>query len=285
MATSTAGCGRTPGALAFVWPKTPDAQPLTEDMFRIIERNPMAAPEHLREDIRRIAEQYRFFHWHLAFPEVFHAPRADETLPEGTGWKGGFDVVLGNPPWERIKIQEKEWFAERRPDIAEAPNAAARKRIIQALKDDDPSLWTAWCEALRQSDGEAALVRSTGRYPLCGRGDINTYAIFAELNRSLLNGQGRAGFIVPTGIATDDTTKFFFQDLVERNSLVSLYDFQSGPGLFSEIGHSRLSFHSLHSRQSGNRRDRLNLRSSSDPYPSSRIADGGLLSVPTRFRY
>ncbi|MBZ5505144.1 MAG: N-6 DNA methylase [Acidobacteriia bacterium] len=227
---------------AFVWPKTKDAQPLTEDMFRIIERNPMAAPEPLRNDIRRIVKQYGFFHWHLAFPEVFHVARADEPLHEGPGWTGGFDVVLGNPPWERIKIQEKEWFSERRPDIADAPNAAARKRIIQRLKDEDPALWTAWCEALRQSDGEAALVRSSGRYPLCGRGDINTYAIFAELNRTLLNPHGRAGFIVPTGIATDDTTKFFFQDLVERNSLISLYDFQSGPGLFSAIGHARFKF-------------------------------------------
>ena len=227
---------------AFVWPKTKDAQPLTEDMFRIIERNPMAAPEPLRNDIRQIVKQYRFFHWHLAFPEVFHVARTDEPLPEGPGWNGGFDVVLGNPPWERIKIQEKEWFSERRPDIAAAPNSAARKRIIESLKDDDPGLWTAWCEGLRQSDGEAALVRSSGRYPLCGRGDINTYAIFAELNRTLLNPHGRAGFIVPTGIATDDTTKFFFQDLVERNSLISLYDFQSGPGLFSAIGHARFKF-------------------------------------------
>jgi hypothetical protein len=227
---------------AFVWPKTRDAQPLTEDIFRIIERNPMAAPESLRNDIRTIAKLYRFFHWHLAFPEVFHVPLANEPLPEGPGWTGGFDVVLGNPPWERIKIQEKEWFSERRPDIAEATNAAARKRIIQALQHEDPRLWQAWCVGLRQSDGEAALVRSSGRYPLCGRGDINTYAIFAELNRTLLNPHGRAGFIVPTGIATDDTTKFFFQDLVECNSLISLYDFQSGPGLFGEIGHARFKF-------------------------------------------
>ena len=227
---------------AFVWPKTKDVDPLTEDMFRIIERNPMAAPEPMRNDIRAIANRYQFLHWHLAFPQVFHVLRGEGPLREGPGWSGGFDVVLGNPPWERVKIQEKEWFSERRPDIAQAPNAAARKRIIHSLKDEDPTLWTAWCEALRQSDGEAALIRSTGRYPLCGRGDINTYSIFAELNRSLLSSVGRAGFIVPTGIATDDTTKFFFQDLVSKDSLVSLYDFQSGPGLFGEIGHARFKF-------------------------------------------
>ena len=63
-----------------------------------------------------LAEQYRFFHWHLQFPQVFAT--------------GGFDVVLGNPPWERVKLQEAEWFAQSRPDIAMAPNAAARKRLI-----------------------------------------------------------------------------------------------------------------------------------------------------------
>ena len=222
----------------FVWPKTREAQPLTEDMFRIIERNPIAAPEAVRNEIRRIADQYGFFHWHLAFPEIFHVPAADEPLPDGPGWKGGFDVVLGNPPWERIKIQEKEWFSERRPDIAAAPNAAARKVIIQSLRDDDPGLWSAWCNALRQSDGEAALVRSTGRYPLCGRGDINTYAIFAELNRTLLNPHGRAGFIVPTGIATDFTTREFFGTLVTSNELASVFGFENEDRVFPGVHHA-----------------------------------------------
>jgi hypothetical protein len=220
---------------AFVWPKTRTAHPLTEDLFRTIERNPMAAPETVRREIQRIAEEYRFFHWHLAFPDVFRVPPPDQPLLEGPGWLGGFDVVLGNPPWERIKIQEKEWFAERRPDIANAPNAAARKKMIEKLEGEDPALWDAWREALRRSDGESALVRSSGRYPLCGRGDVNTYAVFAELNRSLLAGRGRAGFIVPTGIATDDTTKLFFQDLLQSRSLVSLRGFDNKERLFPAV--------------------------------------------------
>jgi hypothetical protein len=210
---------------AFVWPKAREAHPITEDLFRTIERNPMAIPEALRREIRGIAEEYRFFHWHLAFPDIFHVPRSNEPLPQGAGWDGGFDLVLGNPPWERIKIQEKEWFADRRPEIAEASNAAARKKLIERLATEDPALWRGWHDALRRSDGESVLVRSSGRYPLCGRGDVNTYAIFAELNRSLIGARGRAGFIVPTGIATDDTTKLFFQDLVTERSLQSLYSF------------------------------------------------------------
>lgn len=227
---------------AFLLPKRRDEPSITEDTFRQIERNPLIAPEPLQREIRTIAEAYPVLHWHLAFPDVFRVPAANEAQPDDPGWSGGFHVILGNPPWNRVKLQEKEWFAERRPEIAAASKAATRKSLIAALESEDPSLWRAWLDALRISDCESALVRSSGRYPLCGRGDVNTYSIFAELNRSLLDPQGRAGFIVPTGIATDDTTKFFFQNLVDQNSLISLYDFQSGPGLFSEIGHARFKF-------------------------------------------
>jgi hypothetical protein len=73
---------------------------------------------------------------------------------------------------------------------------------------------------------------SSGRYPLCGRGDVNTYSIFAETMRAIVSARGRIGCIVPSGIATDDTTKFFFQDLMETGSLVSLFDFENREGLF-----------------------------------------------------
>jgi hypothetical protein len=212
---------------AFVWRKTRDmVEPVTEDIFLTLARNPDSVEPATRAEIARLAGHYRFLHWHLAFPNVFRLPKpGDEPGNRQSGWTGGFDVVLGNPPWERVKLQEKEWFATRRPDIAEAPNAAARRKKIATLKEEDPRLWAAWLEALREAEGESQLVRSSGRYPLCGRGDINTYSIFAETNRLILEATGRVGCIVPSGIATDDTTKFFFQDLIESQSLVSLYSF------------------------------------------------------------
>jgi hypothetical protein len=213
---------------AFVWKKASDPllqYPITEDTFRRIERNPHWIPGWMRDEVRRLAAEHSFFHWHLAFPDVFRALTDEEGAKDGPGWLGGFDVVLGNPPWERVKLQEKEFFAERRPDIANAPNAAARGKLIKALAQDDPPLFRAFRDAVRQSEGESALVRETGRYPLCGRGDVNTYSIFAELNRSLVAYRGRAGFLVPSGIATDDTTKHFFDTLVTTGSLVSLYSF------------------------------------------------------------
>ena len=213
---------------AFVIEKRPGVPVLTQGMLRQLIAAPDRVDPALRDEVGRLAEQYRFFHPHLTFPGVFRVPPAGyEPEDPGAGWSGGFDVVLGNPPWERVKLQEKEWFAARRPDIAAASTAAARKRLIDRLAVDDPTLYRAWLAALRQADGESHLVRDSGRYPLCGRGDVNTYAVFAELMRNMIGGTGRSGVIVPSGIATDDTTKFFFRDLVEHGSLASLFDFEN----------------------------------------------------------
>ena len=102
---------------------------------------------------------------------------------EQRGARGGFDVVLGNPPWERVKLQEQEFFAARDPDIAAAPNAATRRRMIAQLPETNPGLHGAYVDALREADGVSRLIRQSGRFPLCGRGDVNTYAVFAELMR------------------------------------------------------------------------------------------------------
>lgn len=207
---------------AFVWKKTRDLPyPITNDVLRKIERNPHDCAPWMRAEIERLRDHYQFFHWHLAFPEVFPVPEKSERPDnEHAGWNGGFDVMLGNPPWERVKLQEKEWFAERRPDIAEAPNASARKRLIERLAQDDPALFAAFGEAARQAEGESHILRDSGLYPLCGRGDVNLYAVFAESMRQHLKLVGRTGAVLPSGIATDDTTKLFFQSLVDTRTLV-----------------------------------------------------------------
>lgn len=224
---------------AFVVPKRTDYWViLTDGLFRAVEENPETISLEEYAVVRRLAEQYQFLHWHLAFPGVFRLP-AKGKLPDNelTGWNGGFDVVLGNPPWERIKLQEQEWFsAHGREDIAGARTASIRGKLIRELETQDPALYSAYLDDCRKAEGESHLVRDSsgideesghrwGLYPLCGRGDVNTYSLFAELNRTLISTQGRVGCIVPSGIATDDTTKVFFQDLAETRALVSLLSF------------------------------------------------------------
>jgi hypothetical protein len=216
---------------AFVWRKEAgplrDAAP-TNGVFKALQADGTRVSRVLRDEVERLREQYAWFHWPLRFPQVFA--------------KGGFNVVLGNPPWERVKLQEQEFFASRSEEIAKAANAAARKKLISKLPNENPQLWDDWSAASRKAEGESHSIRQTGRYPLCGKGDVNTYAVFAEHNRASIGSSGRAGFISPTGIATDDTTKEFFQALVDGSQLRSIYDFQSGPGLFGSIGHGTFKF-------------------------------------------
>ncbi len=216
---------------AFVWPKhsTDYGTELTTEHLRNIERNPHSVAPFLKEQVRALSGQYRFFHWHLEFPAVFGA--------EG---EGGFDVTLGNPPWERVKLQEKEFFAQRDPAIANTPNAATRKLMIAQLTVGNPALMAEFQAAARQAEGESHLLRDSGLYPLCGRGDINLYAVFAELGRQRLAPPGRMGLVLPSGIATDDTTKFYFQNVVEHGALVSLFDFEN-KGIFPGV-HSSYKF-------------------------------------------
>jgi hypothetical protein len=218
---------------AFVWPKPQGGGPVVEAAptmalwgdIRDGKRQPPALTVKTVEDL---AEQFNFFHWHLAFPTVFQ--------------RGGFDVVLGNPPWERVKLQESEWFAERRPDIAIAPNAAARKKLIANLEAADPRLHAAFREAIRASEAESAFLRGSLRYPFCGRGDINSYAVFAETFYSVARQKSACGMIVPSGILADDTTKLFFKEIYDTRALVQAIDFENNETLFPGVGHGRMRF-------------------------------------------
>ncbi|MCA0425249.1 MAG: restriction endonuclease, partial [Proteobacteria bacterium] len=220
---------------AFLLPKTGGAPtsrgtrlvPTTSDVWQALDDGQVWGPIIGQATVARRA---RAFHWPLEFPDVMQ--------------RGGFDVVLGNPPWERIKLQEKEFFAARDAAIATAANKAARDRLIQALSKAEPgtsrrALFDDFEAEKRISEATSAFVRVVGneggRFPLTGTGDVNTYALFAELFSRLSNPKGRAGAIVPTGVATDATTAPFFAHLVKEQRLAKLVDFENRERIFSSV--------------------------------------------------
>ncbi|WFE41504.1 DNA methyltransferase [Micromonospora sp. WMMD998] len=218
---------------AFVQAKTDETREsaITQAVLERLDKGEASLDMHRVESmVEELTQQYRFFHWHIEFPHIFRVPEYGP-VDEVTGWKGGFSCVLGNPPWERVKLQEQEFFASRDPEIAGAKNAAARKKAIAALADSDEpvkkTLYAEWTTALHEADGFSHLLRSSGRYPLTGKGDINTYSVFTEAGRTVLGAFGQLGLIVPTGIATDATTQELFKNLVIRRNICSLFDFEN----------------------------------------------------------
>ena len=207
---------------AFVWPKqsgpVAEAAP-TNELWRQIRDGQGHPPAPTTETTNALAGHYHFFHWYLAFPHVFT--------------RGGFDVVVGNPPWERVTLKEKEWFAHRDLDVAAAGTGSIRLERIAELTQTNPALHAEFFAAKRIAAGEKNLLRRSGAYPLCGQGDINTFAVFAELGRRLA--RGRAGMVLPTGIVTTETTQEFVADLVKRGHLVSIFDFDNRSGIFPAV--------------------------------------------------
>lgn len=167
------------------------------------------------------------FHWPLAFPQVFA--------------QGGFDCVLGNPPWEVMQMGEEEFFATRAPEIA-ALQGAKRKIAIEQLETENPQLWEEFIWESQRVAAANEFVRTSGRFPLTAVGKLNTYPLFAETILQITkHPDGYAGFIVPTGIATDDSTKAYFGYIAQSERLVSLYDIENREKLFPAVD-SRMKF-------------------------------------------
>jgi hypothetical protein len=233
---------------AFLLPKTqasvqriPTSQSLYLELF-----SDQPGPLHAQQldAARAVCREANVLHWPLAFPQV--------------AAQGGFDCVLGNPPWERIKLQEEEFFATRYPLVAQAKNKAERSQRIDWLAQGmlarnlyaqqeqgeeiclaEQRLYREFLSARRTAEAASVFAHvkgeEAGRFPLTGVGDVNTYALFAETISQIVAPNGRAGFIVPTGIATDDSTKRFFSAIVGNNRLSSFIGFDNAKRIFPAV--------------------------------------------------
>lgn len=184
--------------------------------------------------IQHLQHEYRFFHWHLEFPEVFGDPESlAEKGPEG--WPGGFSCVLGNPPWEKVKVENKSFFAQQAPEISQAPNASVRQTMIDSLELEDPILWNEYNAARRRSAAESHFLGKSGRYPLGGVGDVNTYAVFTDLAAQLTCAIGRTGMVIQAGLLSGFTYRDFARLLIDDRRLVSFLGFENEGKIFPDV--------------------------------------------------
>lgn len=217
---------------AFLLPKTGGAPagasgrtvPTTEELWMALNQGKIRP---VMVEARTASRRARAFHWPLEFPDVMQ--------------RGGFDVVLGNPPWERVKLQEEEFFALRDAEIARAKNAAARKKLIEKLAETNPRLAEEWQNALRSAATESHFMRESGRFPLGGVGDVNTYAVFTDLAWAALHPNGRAGIIIPNGLVVGFTYREFLRQLLSQKSLVSFFGFENEDKIFKDV-HNETKF-------------------------------------------
>ena len=159
------------------------------------------------ERAETLAVQYRFLHWPLEFPGVFHRERP------------GFDVVVGNPPWNEITVEELAFYALRDPGLRGLPNLAERRRRIAEL-DEQNATWRGEFEA---EQARLKTVRGffteNGGYGLQGAGDKDLYQLFCERYTHLLREDGQLGVVLPRSAFLSVGAKAFRQWLFAQNSV------------------------------------------------------------------
>ena len=186
---------------------------------------------------RAAADSEAFLHWEAAFPGVWRGW-------QGAHPEGGFDAVIGNPPWERIKLQEVEWLATRDPEAAHLTTAAERKSRIRWLRDRGSPMAGEFDAAKERADRLGNLVRASGHYPLLGRGDINLYSLFVERAMQLVKPDGIVGLLTPSGIYADSTAARFFKSVSTAGRVAGLFDFENRKIFFKDV-HASFKFCAL----------------------------------------
>ena len=186
---------------------------------------------------RYAAGEEEFLHWEIAFPGVWH------------GWQdaspqGGFDAVIGNPPWDRIEQQENEWFAIRDEEVALAATGAERKALIEERIGEGDELALEYAAARNKAAVLRAMVRWSGQYPLLSGGRINLYSIFVERATSLVKPTGIVGLLTPSGIYADKTAAQFFRAVSTGGRVAGLFDFENKKTFFKDV-HASFKFCAL----------------------------------------
>ncbi len=194
----------------------------TRHLRDFVEGRPL--PADLDTEVHQLTIQYRFFHWHLAFPQVFA--------------HGGFDCILGNPPWDMQEIKDNEFFAREYPQLLAVTSAKEKAGVLETIAIERPALWESYTCYCRTVNGQTHLIMGSGRFPHSATGRLNLYRLFVESSCTVISTAGRVGMIIPSGFASDTFAQAHFRSLFDVGRIHSFWDFENREGLFTEVHRS-----------------------------------------------
>ena len=186
---------------------------------------------------KQVADRESFLHWEAAFPGVWRRWQDDEPA-------GGFDAVIGNPPWDQIEQPEVEWFALRDDEIALAPTGARRKVLIEQRIQRGDELALAYQDVRQSAKLMRAYVKESGAYQMLSGGRVNLYSLFVERALNLIKPDGIVGLLTPSGIYAGKTAARFFKSISTSGRVGGLFDFENKKIFFKDV-HASFKFCAL----------------------------------------
>ena len=177
-----------------------------------------------------LARRHRFHHWELAFADLFYGERDDGHV------RGGFDLVLGNPPWIKLEWEEGGVMGDYNPLFVLRRDSATE---LVALRDDafeqHAGLWDAWFTECEEAEAMQKFLNAQQNYPLLIGQQTNLYKCFLSQSWMVAGERGVSGFLHPEGVYDDPKGGTFREALYRR--LRVHFQFKNEKRLFSEVHH------------------------------------------------
>mgnify|MGYP001006342571 CR=1 FL=1 len=163
----------------------------------------------------KIKNNFHIFHWFLEFPDVFGRDQP------------GFDVILANPPWDTIQLDEREFFKTKCPEIAEISKQNQRRLKIKSLKTENLDLHSQYSKMMLKTKKEVNFIKLSPFYRNSSHGNLTTYPMFIERIANILAPNGFFSVICPTTFLLSDNLKEFVKLFIQNNALNSYFDFEN----------------------------------------------------------
>jgi hypothetical protein len=191
--------------------KTGTAHGITTGTLRdFVQGKPL--PDELESEVNKLASQYRFFHWHIAFPQVFD--------------QGGFDCILGNPPWDTLSPDQREFFGQWVSGLRSMAPNIQQEQIEKLL--ESPSIAKKWETHCRDLFALVSFLKHSGVFTLyaqgnLGKGDFNVYRTFIETAIRRVRVGGFAALVVPGGLYGGANASAIRKHLLDECELQRIY--------------------------------------------------------------
>jgi hypothetical protein len=173
------------------------------------------------EKALELAEEYRFFHWELEFPDAFTKDRR------------GFDLIVMNPPWDAVKPEDDDFFSLYYPRFRRIRSKPEKRKVMKELLRDK-AISDAYDEYRKSIEDKVRFFKDSGEYVRRGTGDTNCWKLFLERALNLAGDGGSFALVIPSGIVTDEGGKQLREALFE-NRIRTMFEFENKNGIFPDV--------------------------------------------------